>query len=564
MIKKTTLIFILIIFIILFYTQNTYAAKSNNINYKIVSIDAGWGYGSGDTEKRALESLSGFGYEGEMKDEIRWETTISFCTNSIAYYDINKNGKYWKIQIGNSYIEEEINFDTAKQRYACEEKKPTDNEIKKALNGNGKKYVKVFSYDAVIIAKKDLSNMATSQDATGNGNAGIAIYIDSIYTGKEMEEGRNVQLSDKNTKIAAVEGTEEAGNAFTEIIGKLFMIIIELHRGFYGDGPQILLNTIQTSTFAKGISRLIPWNISYEGEEILKDANKNGYVNFKQDGTTDEKIGQKIKKVYANENGFDEKTPIPIIPVDFYTMAVGKISAFDINFLTGQNNAELHSEGSAWIIIRNLAASIIHITIYIGAAFLLITLIIHGINIIKGIYIKTEETPIEKKKKHDGIKKFATSLLLLIGSIIIMSLCIFVSDMVFEDIKTTETSEFPIRIVLKDSDNIYSFSTNATGYVRYMSEISNVSLIGDKLMYSIVYIFLVWINCIGVICMFVRFVALIILSIMGPIIAVGYAIDKKDVFNMTYQQWTLLYIGWSSIQLILAIAYRIILEVAFK
>lgn len=564
MIKKITFIFILIIFIILFYTQNIYAAKSNNINCQIVSIDAGWGYGSGDTEKRVLESLSGFGYEGEMKDEIRWETTISFCTNSTSYYDINKNGKYWKIKIGNSYIEEEIDFNTAKQRYACENKKPTDNEIKKALNGNGTKYVKIFSYDAVIIAKKDLSNMATSHDATGNGNAGVSIYIDSVYTGNEMEEGRNVQLSDENTKIAAVEGTEEAGNAVTEILGKLFMVIIELHRGFYGDGPQILLNTIQTSTFSKGIHRFIPWNISYEGEEILNDANKNGYVNFSQDGSQNENNGQKKKEVYASENGFDEKTPIPIIPVDFYTMAVGKISAFDINFLTGQNNVKLHSEGSAWIIIRNLAANLIHITIYIGAAFLLGTLIIHGIKIIKGIYISIEETPKEKKKQIDGIKKFVTSLLLLIGTIIIMSICIFITDMIFEDIKTTETNEFPIRVILKDSENIYSFSTNVTGYIRYMSEISNVSLIGDKLMYTIVYILLVWINCAGVICMFVRFVVLIILSIIGPIIAVGYAIDKKYIFNMTYQQWTLLYIGWSSIQLIFAIAYRIILEVAFK
>ena len=565
--NKITIIFILIIVATIFFSgNNVYAAISNNINYQIVSVDAGGDADTGDTEKRVLEDLSGFGYEDEMKDEMRWETTIGFYTNSKDYNDASKqaNGKFWKIKIGNTYVEEEIDYNTAKNKYACEDEEPKKETITKKINKNGKKDVKVLSYKAVIIAKKDLSNMDTSQDSTGNGNASIAIYLDSIYTKGDMEQGRKIALSDKNTKISGTKGKEKEKNPFEEILARLLMTLIDLLRAFYGDGPQILINTIQTSTFTNGIKKYLPWEITYEGEEYIQDVNKNLYVNFSQDGSNEGTGGQKKKTVLASQNGFSEETLIPVIPVDFYTMAAGKVSAFDTNFLTGQNNKQLHEDGSAWIIIRNLAAALIHITIYIGAAFLLGSLIIHGISIVNSIYIKHEEETPEKRKEHiDGIHNFSKSLMLLIGSVIIMGLCIFVSNALFEDMKVTDTNEFPIRVVLKDSEKIYSFSTNVTGYVRYMSQISNASLIGDKFMYTVIYIVFVLINVAAVICMFVRFWMLMGLSIIGPLIAVANSMNKKELFGMTYQEWTISYIKWSSIQLIFAIAYRIMLEVSF-
>lgn len=565
--NKITIIFILIIVATIFFSgNNVYAAISNNINYQIVSVDAGGDADTDDTEKRVLEDLSGFGYEDEMKDEMRWETTIGFYTNSKDYNDASKqaNGKFWKIKIGNTYVEEEIDYNTAKNKYACEEEEPKKEAITKKISKNGKKDVKVLSYKAVIIAKKDLSNMDTIQDDTGNGNDSIVIYLDSIYTKGDMEQGRKIALSDKNTKMSATKGKKKEKNPIEDILAKLLMTLIDIHRASYGDGPQILINTIQTSTFTNGIKKFVPWEIMYEGEEYIKDVNKNLYVNFSQDGSNEGTGGQKKKTVLASQNGFSEETLIPVIPVDFYTMAAGKVSAFDTNFLTGQNNKQLHEEGSAWVIIRNLAASLIHITIYIGAAFLLGSLIIHGISIVNSIYIKHEEETPEKRKEHiDGIHNFSKSLMLLIGSVIIMGLCIFVSNALFEDMKVTDTNEFPIRVILKDNEKIYSFSTNITGYVRYMSQISNASLIGDKLMYTVIYIAFVLINVAAVLCMFVRFWMLMGLSIVGPLIAVANSMNKKELFGMTYQEWTISYIKWSSIQLIFAIAYRIMLEVSF-
>lgn len=112
--------------------------------------------------------------------------------------------------------------------------------------------------------------------------------------------------------------------------------------------------------------------------------------------------------------------------------------------------------------------------------------------------------------------------------------------------------------------NKYSFSTNAIGYVRFLSDTQQVKFIGYKSLYTLIYIILVIINVFAVLCMFVRFIMLILLSIAGPIIAVAQIFKNKQVFNMTYEEWAIKYLQWSSIQIIIAIAYRIILEVCFK
>ena len=65
--------------------------------------------------------------------------------------------------------------------------------------------------------------------------------------------------------------------------------------------------------------------------------------------------------------------------VDLYNVAVGHIDFLDVNFLTGNKD---HDEGSPWMILRNFAAGLIHISIYIASAILLVMLIIYGIQIV--------------------------------------------------------------------------------------------------------------------------------------------------------------------------------------
>ena len=68
-------------------------------------------------------------------------------------------------------------------------------------------------------------------------------------------------------------------NPIEDILAKLLMTLIDIHRASYGDGPQILINTIQTSTFTNGIKKFVPWEITYEGEEYIIEIQKT-FKNF--------------------------------------------------------------------------------------------------------------------------------------------------------------------------------------------------------------------------------------------------------------------------------------------
>ena len=414
------------------------------------------------------------------------------------------------------------------------------------------------SWDVVLIGG------VVSGQVGREGSQTYAVKTSKLYAGDDYEKGNELNLNE-GTDIKEQDitrGSEVGGilkNALNEVLAKLFIMLIEFIRALYGDGPQMLLNTIQTSQYETGISKFLPWKITYSADDYLNSINKNQYVMVSTDGSNTGSKAEVIKEVSASENEFDKDTEIPVIPVEVYTLSVGQISALDINFLTGQNNTELHKPDSIWIKLRNLASGIIHFTIYIGAAFLIATLIWHGICI-----VRTTLTPEAEKKHKDGIHNFAIAVAMLVGSIIIMAVCIFFSKIVFEDMEVASTKELPIRIVLTDNGStIYSFSTNVTGYARYMSETQNTSLIFQKLKYTVVYIICVWLNIISVLIMIIRLVAIIVLSVTGPIIAVSYAVKKSGDTNKSYKTWAIHYALWSSIQLIFGIAYRIILEVAF-
>ena len=457
------------------------------------------------------------------------------------------NGKKYKIKIGGSPDDEKTGKVIKKVK---EEDLINKYGYNRDIGGD--------SWDVVLIG-----GITRKDSARGDGVGDAIVVATKLYAGDDdYEKGNEATLNEgSELREADITRASEVGgilkNTLNDVIAKLFIMLIEFARNLYGDVPQMLVDSIQTTQYGTGISKFLPWKITYKSDEYI-NPDKNAYVKFSSDGSNEGADWQKKIEVSANENKFDEKTEIPVIPVDIYTLAVGQVSAFDINFLTGQNNTILHSSDSIWTKFRNLAAGIIHITIYIGATFLIATLIWHGICIVKGTF-----TPEGEKKHKEGLQNFAIAVAMLVGSILIMALCIFSSKIVFEDMIKDSEKELPIRVVLKDSANIYSFSTNITGYVRYLSETQSTSLITQKLKYTIVYIIFVWLNIMAVIIMLIRMVAIIILSILGPIIAVAYAMKKQGVFNITYKTWIIHYALWSSIQLIFAIACRIILEVSF-
>ena len=411
------------------------------------------------------------------------------------------------------------------------------------------------SWDVILIGGGS-SEQWTSGSGNHTADEKIIVKAYELYSGDDYQKGEQEQLKD-GTDFVKVDTIGEAiKKSIGKVLGKLFMMLLDLYRGTIGDGPQMILNSLQTSNYAKGFQKIKPWAIAYESKDILEDKNKNSYVNFSEDGSNEGADNQIPKNEEADENGFDKETEVPIIPVDVYSIVTGQIKEFDVNFFKKQSEEEL----SEWLKIRNnFTTTLLHIIIYVSSALLLGLLVWNGISIaFKSL------TPGEKEKKVGMMNEFVVSVLMLVGSVVVMNLCIYFSDSIVKSIKVADTNEPPIRVILNDDDEkIYSFSTNITGYARYMSQITKVEQISQKFTYTLFYVALVWVNIITVICLFIRSFVLIVLSFMGPILAVLHSIQRESVLKMTFQDWVIQYLGWTSIIVFLALIYKIMLIVSF-
>lgn len=525
------------------------------------------GYGNALAEAEMLENLKPFGYDGPIQDEIRWEATIKFTIKVSTYQNIqNKaNGKYWTIKINDGIIYddfakqlENVKFDDARKIFACEHHKPTDkeidNKIKKAKNIND--YVEILSYKAVIIAKKDLSNKAITVTETGSVDSGLKYFLDSVYTGRDMEEGNKVQISEKNTEIAAESGKEKAKlpnplDFLKELIGKLIMGICDFFRAI-PDALQMGINTFsKIDTIEAKTVNAEPEAITVPVETIQADSKKNERAQLTTgDVNKGDSNKQLIYDVDAKDVNFTEETEIPTIPLDMYNIIYGKINFLDVNFFNVDTSK--HQEGTKWMFLRKVFSGALHIMIYLSTAFLIVVLIINGIMIVKGTII-----PEKKKEQIDGLKRFVLALIMLVGSVIIMNLCIYGINF-FTSFFGDETGGDAFIRVNVAGDTNYSFSANLTEFARFMTQINTVKKLNEKLMYIAIYAFLVFANIVTLLIMLVRSAMIIILSAQGPIVATAYSIDKK-VFNMSYSDWIKKYLKWTSIQFILMLGYKLII-----
>ena len=191
-------------------------------------------------------------------------------------------------------------------------------------------------------------------------------------------------------------------------------------------------------------------------------------------------------------------------------------------------------------------------SIYLASAILVMTLIWYGIGIIR----HTFDNPRARLDGKEGINRLKNSLLILIGTILFMSLCIFGSQSLYNSISKEDSYELPIRVNVED---IYSFSTTPTGYVRYMASTVDLEEGLQKLAFSIAYIVLAAINLLAIVFMILRMFVLWILSIIGPIISVFYAFGKQSPLSL--QTWGGLYLSFSFIQVVITIVYIVILNV---
>lgn len=420
--------------------------------------------------------------------------------------------------------------------------------------------------------------MKSAEETSLDGNSFYyRAKIKNIYTGDDIAKGEKEKISEKEydfigklihdpatevvNKVAdtvedvyhgvkgVVDGIAEITENFAHNpVGTLITLFLDLVRPIFGDFPQFLANMIQTPsdhTFSN-------WQYMYSRKDIEADDNLNKYTEISDYKKGDSKDWQKVidvEKEDDDDTRFDKDTEIPVMTGDLYNIAVGHVSFLDVNILTGNKD---HDEGSTWMIMRNFAATLIHISIYIASAVLLATLIIFGIQIVKNSFSNPEGEAEYKKK----LEMFSRSVAMLIGSVLIMGLCIFGSKTFFNSVEQRENTELPIRVNVESAG--YSFSTTAAGYARYMSGIEDVDQWVEKGLYTFSFIGLALINLFTVVFMLIRMIALWILGMIGPISAALNVFELDGIMN--FRTWAGLYISLSMIQVVLSMAYTIILN----
>lgn len=339
-------------------------------------------------------------------------------------------------------------------------------------------------------------------------------------------------------------------------VGTLLNLALDIIKSIFGDFPQFIINMAVTASDGS----FKDWQLLYSFNDLKdngKDGNKNMYTRVGDYSEGNKKKWQiavkDIKKDGDEYESFSNETEIPVIKADLYNIAMGHIPLIDTNFLTGN---ETHSENSAWTILRNIASEIIHITIYIAAAILLITLIFTGVQIIRFSFVN----PVTEAEYKERLADFTKSVLTLISSVVIMALCIFGSNEFFSLIqRNNNTYELPIRVNVENAE--YSFSTTMAGYAGYMASSQNIDKTSTKAFYTFCYIVLVGLNVIAIVFMIIRMLILLVLSIVGPISA---ALTVFDISGpMSYRNWIIIYVILSAVQILMAIGCMIAMKMDF-
>lgn len=359
---------------------------------------------------------------------------------------------------------------------------------------------------------------------------------EGVYKGIAIFLNQNPDLI--NTKKKSKKGILDS--LFSSIM-QLAGDVIDFFKFLLGDVPQMLVHLIVT--IPDGTWK--DFKITYKYDDLKAEGNKgvrNKYTNVSED--------KKESTYYTTIDGKTEElskdTEIPVIRVDLYHFASGTLKLLDMDFFT-------YKEG-----ILAFISAILHITIYLCSAFLIVSLIWNAINI-----VRASITPKEKVKHKDNLNIFIKSVFMLVGTILVMALCIYLSKVFFLNMKLNDIDELPIRVNVESDKNV-SFSTSVIGYLRYKSDLGNTDMIEQKFSYSAFYVILALGNCVLLVFMIIRYLMLVYLSLIGPIVACQEAIREGGFIKMTYRDWVIRYITWALMILIIAIPYKIVLEMYFK
>ena len=256
---------------------------------------------------------------------------------------------------------------------------------------------------------------------------------------------------------------------------------------------------------------------------------------YEKKGTAVASINLKKKKY----KDYTEDTEIPVMIGDVYNIAMNRLDFLDTNFLTGNKETKAnsknskHDDNSTWSLLRSFITILMHATIYIASGLLIMILIWNGFQIVR----HSMDNPQEKAKYQEALEDFAKAVAMLIGSVLVMTLCISLGKAIVSNIEVKDLYELPIRVNVENAG--YSFSTTVAGYARYLAAFDDFNLWLKKMVNVIAYLGYAILNFIAVYGMLFRIFIIGYLTVIGPLISVTYAFKGKPF--MKFSTWVTMY-----------------------
>lgn len=319
-----------------------------------------------------------------------------------------------------------------------------------------------------------------------------------------------------------------------------------------------LINKVLNS-IASELTQNEALGIVFSKENIAKTNKLKRELNIKEEKSINEIDPNTIAKhnipsTIDGKNGstvvvFTKKTKIPVLPLDIYTMSIGRSTFLDINFWKTTSS----NSNPKWLFIQKIILTVAHIVLYISIALILTMLIWRSILFIFSIIGQKPKKAEESKKIMDNI---FSAILMVVLIYVFMTLCCSSYDALMSVIIKGDNSPYPIRLVV---DDVYSFNTTIIGILRYESLSSNI---WNELGWSIAYLVFSIVNIFYFILLFLRMIALGVLSIIAPLTAVMKMTNKKEgkgIINILhFHNWRRVYLKLLCFPLIITLIIRIV------
>lgn len=222
-------------------------------------------------------------------------------------------------------------------------------------------------------------------------------------------------------------------------------------------------------------------------------------------------------------NNLENKYKVPNMLYSPETIFGNRIAALDVNFLRANKYTAVNDSEIAEDKAQSAASSISKVIAkwYKGFRNLAIVGLL-SVLVYLGIRILISTAATDKAKYKENLQDWLVALCLVFVIHFIMSGILMLSDNVTELLTGSDNSMFKVTAISKDGDS-QTFNTNLTGLIRLQAEGDDWH---DATAYAIMYLIIVGYTVTFTIMYFKRFLYIAFLTMIAPLVALTYPIDK--------------------------------------